>query len=127
LTESRQQDRPTRRALSLLCTAFTCLVLLVSVLSAPPAHGGPSKLIRYGTQDTAHPFALEDVECRKRAVAGKASPLRGLDADPQCLPPQAIFDGPSGDTGVAAALPKVRPARASTQTLGARAPPEASA
>jgi hypothetical protein len=118
-----QQHRPVCRAFRLLCTSLTCLLLLISTLSAPATASAPSKVLRYGTQKAANTSsALADMECRKRPVAGKATPLDGGGIDLGCL---------SANTGVyvngtavnAAIVPPFAAGSDRIQTRGARAPP----
>ncbi|HEV7247049.1 MAG TPA: hypothetical protein VGN93_08685 [Shinella sp.] len=116
-----QQHRPVRRAFRLFCTTFTCLLLLISTLSAPSAVSASSKVLRYGTQKTVgHSSALADMECRKRPVAGKVTPLDGTGL--ACLPARDDFRRQDAD--VATII--VRPAGLTSgriETRGARAPP----
>jgi hypothetical protein len=123
LAATGQQHRPVCRVFRLFCTTFTCLLLLISTLSAPSAVSASSKVLRYGTQKTVgHPSALADMECRKRPVAGKVSPLDGNGTGLACLP--AHYDFRRQDADVATII--VRPAGLTSgriETRGARAPP----
>jgi hypothetical protein len=80
-------------------------------------------MLRYGTQKTAgYPSALPDIECRKRAVAGKVTSLDSAGTDFTCLPIREAFRL----EGLAAALVVVlRPGAGvgRTEMRGARAPP----
>ncbi|WP_439617444.1 hypothetical protein [Shinella sp.] len=117
-----QQHRPVRRAFRLFCATFTCLLLLISTLSAPSAVSASSKLLRYGTQKTfGHPSALADLECRKRPVAGKVTPLDGGDGI-GCPPAQGILRVADADVAVAI-VPQCRCGSGRIETRGARAPP----
>lgn len=120
----REQHRPVCRAFCLFCTALTCLLLLISTVSAPSAAGAASKVLRYGTQKTAGtPFAITDLESRKRIVAGKVTPLDGNGIDHALLPAgmTSILDCA---VSAAAIVPPSVAGRGGAETRGARAPPE---
>jgi hypothetical protein len=122
LAATGQQHRPVRRAFCLFCTTFTCLLLLISTLSAPSAVSATSKLLRYGTQKTVdHPSALADMECCKRPVAGKITPLDGGDGI-GCPPAQVVFRLEDADVATAI-VPQCRSGSGRIETRGARAPP----
>jgi hypothetical protein len=102
---------------------LTCLLLLISTLSAPAVASAPSKVLRYGTQKAANTSsALADMECRKRPVAGKTVPLDGGGIDIACL--SMNMDVRANATLVRAAMvARSRADSGCVQTRGARAPP----
>ena len=121
MAASRQQDRPFRRAFCLLCTALTCLLLLISTLPAPAAAGAASKVLRHGVQKAAGtPSNVSDIECRKRTAAAKAVSVD--DAGFACLPMGAGVFPASVLAGSVMVLP-FRPGKGWLETRGARAPP----
>ncbi|WP_318912509.1 hypothetical protein [Shinella zoogloeoides] len=118
-----QQHRPFSRAFRLLCTALTCLLLLVSALSIPPAASAASILVRTGTLKTVGQSSVPvEKDCRKRAVAGKIVSFDGAGLDHACIPAETAhrFDGPRA---ILAVFAPFRPRNGGLDARGARAPP----
>ena len=126
LTASRQQHRPVRRAFRILCTTFTCLLLLLSTLSVPSSAGAVQTAVRYGTLKAAgHPSSLKTMECRKRSLTGSAVQPDGSGSAPACLLPDAAFDLTREGGAAEIAAPASRFGGAPNETRRARAPPPA--
>lgn len=80
-------------------------------------------MLRHGVQKTAgYPSANTDIDCRKRAVAGKVTPLDNPIAGLACLPVQAQLRLEGVFAAPALVLP-FRPGSEALETRGARAPP----
>lgn len=124
LTATRQQHRPVRRALGLFCTAFTCLLLLITTLPAPSAASSAAKVLRYGTQKSVgYASSTSERDCRKRSSAAKAAPVLAGGFDLAC-PPGALAQRSKSVERVASALVSPGPLRKSNaETRRARAPP----
>lgn len=87
LTATRQQHRPVRRALGLFCTAFTCLLLLITTLPTPSAASSAAKVLRYGTQKPAgYASFANERGYRKHVIVGKITSLVRGGADLACPP-----------------------------------------
>jgi hypothetical protein len=98
-------------------------LLLNCTFSVPSVVNASTKTLRYGMLKIAgDPSALADVECRKRPVAGKVTPLDGARADPVCLPAQAAFRL-ADMAGVVAIVSPSGSGSGRMQMRGARAPP----
>jgi len=124
LTATRQQHRPVRRALGLFCTAFTCLLLLITTLPAPSAANNAAKVLRYGTQKPAgYASFTNERECRKRSSAAKVVPLSNRGNDFACLPGAFAYRSRTVERGAFATLSPGATGRSDVETRRARAPP----
>ena len=124
MTATRQQHRPVRRALGLFCTAFTCLLLLITTLPAPASASTATKVLRYGSQKAAGQApSADERECRKRAASATASPFAWAGIDTAC-PPKDFAEGSYGvQTLAVATVPAFGTGTSCIETRGARAPP----
>ena len=126
LTASRQQHRPVRRAFRILCTTFTCLLLLLSTLSVPSSAGAVQTAVRYGTLKAAgHPSSLKTMECRKRSLPGSAAQSDGSGSAPACLLPDTAFDLAREGAAAKILASHSHFSGALNETRRARAPPPA--
>nr|WP_298094596.1 hypothetical protein [uncultured Shinella sp.] len=124
LTATRQQHRPVRRAFGLFCTAFTCLLLLITTLPAPSAASPAAKVLRYGTQKPAgYASSTNERDCRKRAGAGKIASLARGGIDLACLPADSACRPEAVERFARAMVSPGISRRSNVETRGARAPP----
>lgn len=93
------------------------------MLPAPSAAGIASKALRYAALKVAdHAPAPAGKECRKRAVAGKMTPLGSAGFDPACLPAVSVARRGKAGADAATVLPLAQ-GDGRHETRGARAPP----
>ncbi len=124
LTATRQQHRPVRRALGLFCTAFTCLLLLITTLPAPSAASSVAKVLRYGTQKPAgYASSTNERDCRKRGSVAKVAPPSTGSIDFACLPGAFALRLKAVESIAIATISPGGAGRSNVEARGARAPP----
>jgi hypothetical protein len=123
LTGSRRQYRPFYPAFCLLCSAFTCVLLLAFALSAPAAGSVAPRVLVHGTQKSAGSLsASAGVEGAKGQVAGKLMSSDGRGVELVCEHEAAFFGAFCSVAGVGPGRTRSF-ADSHLVTSAARAPP----
>ena len=101
LTGSRRQYRPFYPAFCLLCSTFTCILLLAFALSAPASGSVTPRVLVHGTQKSAGSLAASArVEGAKGQVAGKLMSSDGRGVELVCEHEAAFFGAFCSAAGV---------------------------
>lgn len=123
LAVSRREKLPLFWPLRLSCAAFTCLLLLISSLSTPPAMAAPSKLLCCGTQKMAgHASFSIHPHGNDRIAACKFTSSNRVGMDIRCVVLLARLSVRDRLEPLTTVLPQ-QAGNARAGTCGARAPP----